>query len=223
MMKLCLLSFLLVSCWSACPEWSCSDDLNANVCAKYVDSMNIHINYDTCTTGGCSFSEVLAWSNTAERDDTYLCNTDDVWTQEESTDSTLLNCYATQVSKDLAEGTYPKQCENVGDEDENCKLEDDTYGECECGLDGRAYCVPDKSSEIYEDYIDECKDNDWKLESWDHYWFWYLKRTHYIDYITAYTCSRAIFEEFKAIDDLDYTDNHGVFLALGFALLSLII
>lgn len=223
MKKLYFILVMIVGCWSECIKWSCTYALEENECVQYADKFNIHVNYKKCIHGGCSYSNVTEWALTAKRGDIYYCSTGDLWDEENPTDLSNMECGSRNENKDLKEGSYPKKCTKISGENDSCVLSDGTFNECECGLNGNSYCVPDESSEIYDEYWDECSDNDGKLKDWSHYLFWQLKKLNYINYITAYTCSRDIFEEFKKLDDLDYTDDYSVFLAADVLLISLII
>lgn len=210
---------------SVCPKYKCSDDVPEGACVQFSTSEIYLVNTSPCpdTAPYCNLVTVKDWVQTAFVNNTYACevtNTTDYWT-EPGTDDYLV-CQKKSYDKDLASGSHPKECSTAGWADTDCSLVDGTISECRCGLNGKSYCLPDISSSAFDDYWTQCCDvGCGHLDSFEHYLFWYLKQTYFVDYISGYSCSK-IFSQLKDIDTLDYIGSGAAELAIGLAALTLL-
>mmetsp|Transcript_3046 Transcript_3046/g.6307 ORF Transcript_3046/g.6307 Transcript_3046/m.6307 type:complete len:219 (+) Transcript_3046:256-912(+) len=202
-----------------CPLYTC-EVLDTRVCVEYTTSTNYTINKEPCPSSFyCSYEDFADWQITAVKGDQLLCTTEDTGTLtiDDPKDSDYL-CGAREEDRDLEYGSYPKLCDDKSD----CKLDDGTYNTCSCGLDGSAYCEPDINSDAFDDYWDECwEDNYGRIESFKHWAFWKLKSTYFVPYTSAYSCAHNLLSEFIQIDDYDYVGDWANAVAWsGFILLS---
>lgn len=134
--------------WAAnCPNYECDRDLASGVCIRFVAGKNYLVNDSICPSGTyCSYANVQNWSITHKEGDEYICRVTDDIVLEDPTDINMRNCGSREEDKDLASGSHPKECEDVSTESTDCLLKDGTYSPCVCGINAKAYCVPDKSS-----------------------------------------------------------------------------
>ncbi|CAG9317576.1 unnamed protein product [Blepharisma stoltei] len=203
---------------ATCPLWSCSTSLATGVCVEYQDSSTYLVNYNGCPSSApyCNYESVLSWIPNAFSGYTWSCettNTTDYWTVPSS--SNYLACKPKYYNKNLASGSHPKECSTIGSTDSNCILKDGSYSECKCGLNGKAYCVPEPSSEAFSDYWTQCCTiNCGHMDTFKHYLYWYLKMEYYVEYISGYSCTK-IFTQFSDIDNLDYVGDGAIGLLMG--------
>lgn len=203
-MHLALLFLLTTTATSdTCYTYTCSDVLSDSICVKLSDNYEIAMNGNGCpdSTPYCSLDDVKDWVGTAALNAQFPCsatNTTDYW--DVPSDRNYLVCGSRYFKKDLASGSHPKLCESKLD----CVLEDGTFNECECGLNGEKYCVPHLHSDVFDGYWSQCCSiGCGVLDTFEHYLFWTLKYTYYVDYISGYSCSK-IFTELQDIMTLDY-------------------
>jgi hypothetical protein len=151
-----LISALLTpSLASTCFDYSC-EALEANVCVQKYDSATIYINND-----GCSCFVGIAMLTLLRTDDdgaTIECYSSSSQSYDFSagSDYDSYDCGVRDSQAELVDGSYPKICNDHID----CVLENGGYNSCYCSLDGNAYCVPDISSSIYDDYWAGCDTSD---------------------------------------------------------------
>jgi hypothetical protein len=196
-MKLLL---VLLSLAAACPTYTCAD-LDSGVCSTYTSQNEYSINKNPCPSSSyCGYEDFVSWQSTNLVGEVLSCSSTDSGAVAADTGSVYL-CGTRIDSRDLVDGSYPKVCDSYVD----CKLNDGSYSECECGMDGKAYCVPDINSETFDDYWKECwADNYGRLDNYKHWAYWELKSTYYVPYTSAYSCAHNLFSEFIQIDDYDY-------------------
>lgn len=116
-----------------------------NACATKMGAV-ISFNSLGCFTGyECSLESMLANLNT---DSVYMCQS-----VSEPTSLQSAACDGRLPDKDLVSGGYTKECTTAAD----CLLQDGSSAECACGINGKAYCRPDFSSSLFEDYWQSCK------------------------------------------------------------------
>lgn len=114
------------------------------------------------------------------------------WSYEYSSNQ----CGVRLPKKELRKGDYPKLCDSNFD----CMLEDGTEAACSCSLDGNSYCVPDFNSEEYNDFWNECDDDDLDGEEST---YWHAVMSTYPLYLNAVDCAMETFDEFKVISNYD--------------------
>ena len=206
-----------------CPKFVCNtipndDDGNA-ICARKYTTNEYYLRDTACPSGTyCTYEGLKDWMVDVGATGDYTCKSESQSQKQEYTEPTDPNyilCPTRLFNKTLESGSHPKKCPNPGSNNEECKLQDGTYADCECGLDGESYCVPDASSNYYSDYWSECSDDSyWKLKSYDHYLFWHLKQKYWPQYISSVSCGRTAIYEFKTIDEKDYIQNGAAELVL---------
>ena len=190
--------------------------LATGVCAENNGQAMVSVNRAGCQNSGyCSYQMFDDWlNNQVQRDTQLMCSQTSSLLTVRAGDT---SCPTRQVQKDLLAGTSTLiQCETPSVINPECQLQDGTYTECVCALNGKSYCVPHISSTVFDDYWAECfksGKNYGYISDDDHYWYWYYRIHYYLPYLTAYSCARSFFEEFTKIDDLMYT--HAVSIVLG--------
>lgn len=208
---------LLASAWAVCPVLKCSSDLAQGVCARYVNDSVVEISGSICQNNTyCTVLDFEDWLETANSASVLECTETSYYTLDYS--SQTVNCPSRESNKNLESGSYPKKCEDYGIYTSDCATEDGETGYCECGFNGKGYCQPDLSSDVYDDYWSECSDNNGNLDSSEHAAFWYLKYSFYVKYISAYSCAHDIFHEFREQDRYDYIGDAALWLLAPLAL-----
>lgn len=135
--------------WVLCPLVTCAM-LDSNVCAQRTKDGDVIVNDSGCQDNYvCPFLAVLSW---VESNSTALfacvpgssLHAGENW-----------QCEQRQALKNLAEGTYPKACIS----DDECTLMDGSTTVCACAArtsSSSGLCQPDKSSDMFEEYWEEC-------------------------------------------------------------------
>jgi len=185
-----LISLLLVGCYAIdCVPYECIT-LGSNICARK-SYQTVMINSESCQPGfRCSLQEVKNWHFTAEIDSLMQCEGDVVNPDYERENYDYL-CGERKPKKEFASGNLPKECNSNTD----CLLEDGTYTECICGLDGKAYCVPSWDSSAFEDFWSLC---DQGIQFKDLY-YWVLYKRNYPSFVSRVDCSLMLFQELNAM------------------------
>jgi hypothetical protein len=95
-----------------------------------------------------------------------------------------------------------------------CHSESGTNTSCLCGFDGNLYCMPNRSSSIFQQFWDICTENNNTIDQktlilWD-YWL-----DHFVEMLTAPFCADGLFTEID-VPSLDYLiDAFGFWPAVG--------
>jgi len=210
---------------AVCPIYYCGD-VETGHCVNIRDG-NVTLSNKSCPEGQyCTYTGATAWIDTtlaAQNSGTaynalYPCVTGTFTLKPTSQND--LSCPSRPLLKNLKSGTDPKVCSLLGNVSPECELEDQNFATCACGLDGKAYCVPNIGSSVYSTYWEECTKSAYKgtLESEDHWAYWSLRFSYYIPYMTSYSCAHRVFAEFSMLDDLVYTSSAEVLAVLGLVL-----
>lgn len=207
---------LLPSSSSLCFTYSCST-LDDQVCATLDNDTHTFI---TLNEKGCGSG--------------FSCSRSDLEIHIAYSENLMINCTESeeqQVGYNITLNTMVEcgiRNHNVTDYDQNTTeflnnpcvdLCYDEYGgnyTCLCGLDGASYCLPNKSSGIYEDFWTICDENNDMIDNktmqlWEHL------QVHFIEMITAPYCADDLFPEID-VPNLDYIiDEMALVVALGVA------
>jgi hypothetical protein len=209
--RLMMMVLLLAVAEAACIEAVCGT-LASAYCAYQVSEDVLSVNSEGCS-GSCSVEDIeylsvgsyiecasqamqeisYSFSFSYSFDSTKL-QSEYSWSWSYEISST--QCGVRQPIKELREGDYPKLC----DSDFDCMLEDGTSASCSCSLDGSSYCVADFNSEMYNDFWNECDDDDLdQVESQ----YWYSVMSTYPLYVNVVECAMATFNEFRIISEFE--------------------
>jgi hypothetical protein len=140
-MILLLLACVVLSL--GCVEYQAAA-LTTSTCALQ-NSTGIYFNKQGCPTNyECTIEGLNIYFANSSRD-SYECQ---VATSQSTDDLVWPN--KQEDNKDLLEGSHPKICANSTE----CLLQDGNSSDCLCGLNGHAYCQPDFSSSVFQDYWD---------------------------------------------------------------------
>ena len=109
-------------------------------------------------------------------------------------------------SKDFKTGSEYKTCES----DDDCQLNDGTYGDCDCGLDGKGYCKPEFGSSYYSEWYQLCEDGEANLVYYKYFVFKLALHAYLetIDDSDDYSCLTDVSYEASVWDEIesDYED-----------------
>lgn len=203
--------FLLVAVESACPTYICAS-LGNNICTTWTTN-EIKINSSGCAdiTTSCSLAAAqLKYKKTPESG-TYECTSS---TSSSSSQEGFMNCGDRQSNKSLESGSHPKKCTNIGEEDESCLLEDGTYSECACGMDGKSYCKPSPSDTPFDDYWSECDKHDNVVNAL-FFNYYDMMHSYYIEYETTPDCGNDVFTELVMLDESVPDSDDGRWIIVG--------
>lgn len=199
-----LLTAVAFSAKPECPAVKCKN-MDRDICARYVDEV-VQINDDGCRGGHyCWVSEMKVWyDGDIQEGEEFLCKEkDDAFDDEKDAyedsldDNDDVDCGKRDKDQELKDGENPRQCNTSAD----CELENGEFAECLCGLDGNSWCRAEWGSEYFDDFWDECDDEDDEVD-YDFYTLWASYRTLYSELITAPDCAIHM-EEFDRMYDLD--------------------
>lgn len=165
---LCVALLGLFASAKVCYNYKCGS-LADDVCGSLSDGV-ITINEDGCSDSDLYCSVLGANSYFVEEDvesGTYPCEEDDGTVdslmdrleQFDSIDSSLwaeMDVCQYDSDKDFVSGSEHKTCES----DDDCELNDGSYADCDCGLDGKAYCQPELGSTYFSEWYQLCEDGE---------------------------------------------------------------
>jgi hypothetical protein len=83
----------------------------------------------------------------------------------------------------------------------NCELADGSFAQCNCGLNGNAYCRPDPSSSVF-DATGKGVRRSGELSNYDTFTYAAMMSSFYSAQVEPVTCAKDIFMELLLIDDL---------------------
>lgn len=179
-----------------CITYTC-EDLPDNKCAYKQADLEVVLNDNSCEDGfSCSFDDLIPWASASAVDSSLLCSGEAVMPlYDELIDSYL--CGKRLENKDLYIMDYPKKCATI----EDCLLEDQTYTECGCALDGNTYCRASIYSKEFDEYWDEC-DDDGVIDDEDEVVWWTIYNEYYLFTIDAPGCAEDLIWEFSYMSDV---------------------
>ena len=188
----CLLGVGLTQ--STCPSYQC-ESLKENVCMSWSKG-RISLNSNGCPLKYvCSLSLALTSYALSPESGTYMCQS-----ASEGTLTTGYNYCGDDIpyKKSLLKGSFPKECFKAGYSDYNCLVDDGSYLECRCGMQGKLFCNPGPSSDQFQNFWDECEKNDYvvKAKFFQYYQTYY---EFFVEYESALECSIGLFSEFGII------------------------
>ena len=175
-----------------CPVVTC-EDMQDNTCAlTYGNTIRLRAHH-CATTTFCNLTYVLS----ANGDQTIPCESfNDSGTIYDDND--YRDCGVRADKRNLASGVYPKACAT----DADCLLQDGTFNPCACGLNGKAYCIPDLSSKLFNQYWKKCNETSNTVYRNDYYyWTWYLE--YYSLIVSAPSCAWSVGIELLTFRYLD--------------------
>jgi hypothetical protein len=123
-------------------------------------------------------------------------------TKESGFTSFRITCETRNPNRSLVEGSNPKQCST----DQDCELADGSFAQCNCGLNGNAYCRPDPSSSVFDAYWEGCEEEWGELSKYDTFTYAAMMSSFYSAQVEPVTCAKDIFMELLLIEDL--SDGH---------------
>lgn len=207
-----------------CARFLCRE-LDTDICAR----MNTRpgsiafLNQSPCKVGFCSGKNIEAWYlENEERNSTkytnklYYC--EDIELDDYITDELEVPCPNRSDGKDVLGREWPSNCFNSTD----CLMVDGTEGICECGLDGKGYCMPDFSSSLFDSFWNQCSDNGntVDIKTWI-VWNWTV--TYYSLIMSSPSCGDDILIELDVEYIIDSIQATATYLAvLATALLCLV-
>lgn len=191
-----ILSLSSVQLSLGCPKYSCKE-LDSDICARMDKNNTITLNQNVCEDGMiCRLPSLYLWKYQAEIGDTLSCET--AMTKEKGLQTFRVTCDERRPNRELAEGSNPKRCEV----DEDCLMQDGNYTQCKCGLGGNAYCKPDISSSIFDNYWEGCEKEWGELSNYTTFTYAAMLNAFYSELVDPASCSNDIFLEMILIDDL---------------------
>lgn len=178
-----------------CPVVVC-EDLADNTCAQ-VSSDVIKLRSHHCmTTTYCNLTNVLNVIGEQVVPCESFADSEIIYD-----DNDYRDCGIRIPHRNLVLGTYPKICTS----DNDCLLQDGTVTPCKCGINGKAYCVPDLSSNLLNQYWKKCESpypeknvvyrNDY------YYWMWFFE--YYPLIVSAPSCAWSVSIELLTFRYLD--------------------
>lgn len=148
---LLLLSWLSAAAAIQCYNYT-SFMIKLNQCAQRTDQ-TILLSANPCEGDTyCSAEEMLDFYNQYPDAQSYPCQKYTEAQNRTSYNETQTECGVRDKDTDLEQGSHPKMCES----DDDCKQKNGSKTACECGLNGIAYCHPDFSCNVFDDYWDDC-------------------------------------------------------------------
>lgn len=174
----------------ACPIIDCGEQ-DIGVCAR-IEEDQIVVNSKGCTES--TFCELLDLNSWYENAGSYLyCQEFD----EDDSSKEDVKCPTRDKNQFLMDDYHPKRCNSTDD----CQMKNGNYTNCECGMDGYSYCMPEWGSEVYDLYWSFCDENNDKTthEIWNYF---DLIHEYYSYYVTAPDCAVNIFYELQDLQDV---------------------
>jgi len=189
------LSTLLSATAIVCPTVLC-EEMTDNTCAQvYSDVIKLR-SHHCLTTTYCNLTAVLSVVGQLVVPCESFADSEIIYD-----DNDYRDCGLRVPKRNLVVGAYPKVC----DSDSDCLLQDGAVTACKCGLNGKAYCVPDLSSSLLNQYWKKCESpypeknvvyrNDY------YYWMWYLE--FYPLIVSAPSCAWSVSIELLTFRYLD--------------------
>lgn len=190
----CLLAVGLAQ--GTCPSYQCGT-LGENVCMTWSNG-KIVLNSSGCSSKFvCSLSQALTSYALSPLSGSFMCHS-----PTDGTSNSGYNYCGDDISykKSLKKGSFPKECFKAGFSDYNCLVDDGSYLECRCGMQGKLFCNPSPSSDEFQNFWDECEKNDYvvKAEFFKYYQTYY---EFFVEYESALECSVGLFSEFGIISN----------------------
>lgn len=151
--------------------------------------------------------------------ETFSCNRTYVENIFNSTDSTSVDCYEPDhnptATNFIINSLVPCDVRN-NTEDRNQTLENykttscpgvcyselGVESDCLCGFDGQPYCLPNKSSGVYDDFWNICNSTNNKIDNKTSI-LWKYVYEHFVDILTAPYCADDVFSDIVG-PNLDY-------------------
>lgn len=191
-MILQLLCTWAVHTLGACIDYSC-ETLQSNQCAFKLSSEQVILNDDQCEDGfSCSLEDLVPWAESSEGGYLGCRSEEDLSLYKESN----FQCGVKLPNKNLYIDSFPKLCLSEDD----CLLEDGTYAECGCGMDGRSYCKASIHSDVFDDYWDECDNG--VMEDEDEVVWWTIYTEYYLLTLGQPDCAEDVVWEFSYMTDV---------------------
>jgi hypothetical protein len=138
---------LIIGAYS-CTPFECFS-MSSNVCARKSNS-TIMVNSVPCDSGkACLGSDLLSIDNNSTEILECMSQAD-----EPVYDWTMIayECGTRNAHKEFISNKTIVSCLN----DTDCLLIDGNYTTCECGTDGKKYCIPSWDSSAFDSYWNEC-------------------------------------------------------------------
>lgn len=204
-----------------CVVWKCAEGNDLQECARWDESKKeILLNEDGCKDGYfCRTDNVEEWyTDVTRQDEPLMCEEEGDIGDLEGSDNVYddfdfdeddIPCATRDTNQNLSSGSHPKRCSD----DSDCLMLNGAVTECKCGMNGESYCVPAFDSDAFEEYWEECEEDEGEINYWTDAW-WREKRALYVYEQDMPDCAEDLFLEWSILDALKDAADWGLSLAL---------
>lgn len=197
-----LFRIILVS--ANCIPFECIN-LGSNVCArKSLSTIMINTENYCDSNSTCLASNLEILQGTTEESLFCTLHTNDT---DYNWDSFTYECGARKTGKNFKNGGKVIDCV----EDADCKLTDGNFTSCQCGANGKKYCIPAWDSNVFDDFWSQCEEG----LSHDQLKFWTFYKDFYPIWVTIsdLDCVSNTILEFYLMEKLEFPEiSTGIFL-----------
>lgn len=181
-----ILWLTVVAAGPECPRFYCIP-LESGTCARITNTEDKLVQLNNLGCGvftGCDIWEIFDALD-SNQNSTFPCTFYPPELFERG--DTLLSCPQRKSQRNLKFGPHPRVCNS----EQDCELEDGTFGECLCGLSRYKICQPDISDALYSNFWKICGESDNMItEEIDYIWGYYY--WNYPLLVTAPICADEI-------------------------------
>jgi hypothetical protein len=189
-----LLGLLTLTVAWKCKPFSC-EVLPEGLCAVFRKEGDVLVNSEVCDVGmTCYLSKFRTLAERGDFDLEVYCQL--LPDSLVDYDDTAFICPQRNSTQRLKSGTHPKVCTS----DQDCSLEDGSSSECDCGLNGRSYCRPSQSTEVFDFFWKECERNSGRLSQREYLTYARLLQKHYASTIDPPACFANNFYELQLLN-----------------------